>query len=155
MAFTIILQTTTSETNKIGKTKSNNATLSGTLRDNCSLTDPKIIVGAATITSNYAYISTFSRYYFIKKITALRTGLWELELHVDVLESYASQIKALSAVIKRQQNVYNLYLDDPRFQAQNKKQIVTKKLVGSSPFSPSGLTGASCFVLTTVGGVSS
>ena len=141
----------TDEVNQIGKTTSNLITLTGSVRGECSVTDPVIEVYAVSVSSNYAYITEFSRYYFIRKITCVRTGLFRLEMHVDVLETYKTPIKALTAIIKRQQNVYNMYLDDPMFQTQNRQQIVTK-VFPSTAFYPSGLTGTTCFVLTVVGG---
>ena len=55
--------------------------------------------------------------------------MWEISAHVDVLETYSAAIKANSAVIKRQQNQFNLYLDDPEFKTYNKEQIQTKRFV--------------------------
>ena len=137
--------------NKVNKTLGTSLVLTGNVRGDCSMTDPIIEIANATMDYTYAYITQFSRYYFIKSATIMRTGLWRLELHVDVLQSNASAIKALTAIVKRQQNVYNLYLDDPLFKAQNKQQIITKR-IGSSAFTPSTLTGTPCFVLTVVGG---
>lgn len=147
----IKLYTVIDPAEKIGKTRNTEIALTGNLRDGCSLLDPVVNIAAASITSNYAYIPQFSRYYFIRKITCVRTGMFQLEMHVDVLDSYATPIKANTAIIKRQQNVYNLYLDDPMFQTQNRQQIVTK-VFPSTAFYPSGLTGTTCFVLTVVGG---
>lgn len=141
----------TDKPNKIGKTLGSQLALTGNLRDNCSLLDPVFDVANATMDYTYAYVTQFGRYYFIKNITVMRTGLWRLEMHVDVLESYATPIKNLTAIIKRQQSVYNLYLDDPMFQAQNNRQIQTKR-IGTGGFSPNINSGHPCFVLTVAGG---
>lgn len=57
--------------------------------------------------------------------------MWEIHAHVDVLETYASAIKANSAVIRRQEGKYNLYLDDPEFHIYNSERIQTLKLTNS------------------------
>lgn len=124
----IILYTNTSEKNKVDKslTKLGN-TITGTLRSDCSIIDPVIALENISdyITSaNYAYIQQFGRYYYINNIIC--TGkLFELHMHVDVLYTYRSQIRACNAVVARQQSLYNLYLQDGVFKtyADNHYQI--------------------------------
>ena len=55
-------------------------------------------------------IPVFNRKYFITDIQSIGSDRWEVSAHVDVLDTYASAIKSNSAVIRRQENVYNLYL---------------------------------------------
>lgn len=155
MALPIVVYRSASDKRVIGKTLAQTGSYATCqLLDGCSVTQPKVIVtlNAALFTSNYAYIAAFGRYYFINNITILDSQRVQLDMSVDVLETYKTQLKALSFTIKRQQYVYNLYLDDPLFQAQNKRQIVTKKIDGTA-FSPSTLTGTTCFVLSVVGGI--
>lgn len=94
--------------------------ITGTLRDDCSVVDPVIKVEglAANITGvNYAYIQEFNRYYYINNITC--TGpFFELNMHVDVLKTYAQEIRENKAVISRQQNKYNLYIQDGVFKTE-------------------------------------
>lgn len=106
MSFSIQLQTTTSPSNKIGKSITTLATWDGRLRDDCSLTDPIILVQSSDLVSNinYCTVSTFGRSYFVREIVNLRNNLCELHCHVDVLESYKSQILANSGIIRRQEN---------------------------------------------------
>lgn len=98
------------------------ADITGTLRENCSIIDPVIklegTVGANIASCNYAYISEFARYYYINNIVCVGT-LFELHMHVDVLMSFRGDIRANTAVIARQQNLYNLYLQDGVFKAQS------------------------------------
>lgn len=49
---------------------------------------------------NYAYISTFKRYYFVKKIL-LPSNMMGLQLNVDVLKSNESDIMDTSCIIVR------------------------------------------------------
>lgn len=94
--------------------------ITGTLRDDCSVVDPVIKVEglAANITGvNYAYIQEFNRYYYINNITC-SGPFFELQMHVDVLKTYAQEIRENRAVISRQQNKYNLYLQDGVFKTE-------------------------------------
>ena len=119
--------------------------LTGTFRGEVSVMNPLVQIETSTNISgyNYAYISDFGRYYFITDIKAVRNGLWQLSLKVDVLMTYHTEILALSAVIRRNENLFNLYLNDNQYQTLNYSRIQTKLF-------PNGF-GDWNFVLTTVG----
>lgn len=70
--------------------------LSGTLRENCQIENPEITMQTDPRGFNYVYIPEFGRYYFITDITVLRENLFRVSMHVDVLMSFNSQIKALN-----------------------------------------------------------
>lgn len=95
--------------------------ITGTLREDCSIIDPVIAlegtVGSNIAKCNYAYITEFGRYYYINNIVC-RGNLFELHMHVDVLMSHRGAIRSNNAVISRQENKYNLYLQDGVFKAQ-------------------------------------
>ena len=116
MKFT--LYSCTAEKNRVNKDKYLNSpyAMEGALVDECSIINPIILVEKdnPTITMyNYAYISEFRRYYFITNMRAIRTGLWEISMHVDALYSWASYIRTTKAVInKAQSGSYNNYLND-------------------------------------------
>lgn len=103
-----------SEKNKIGKSLSSGLTLSGNLRDECSITSPSILVEATSLVDyNYCYIPEFKRYYFISDITSVRNNLWRVSLKCDVLESFKSDILNSSCIVKKQQNQsYSNNIDD-------------------------------------------
>ena len=116
--------------------------------DGISIMDPVITVAssdAGLFTANYMYIQQFARYYFITSIKELRNGLIEIKAHCDVLMTYSTQIRALTATIARQENEFNLYLPDVAFKAYayQKQQIKTF---------PNALTGANNLVLVVAGG---
>lgn len=84
------------------------------LKDRSSITDPVILLENENI-FNYNYISIprFDRAYFITDVFSVRNNLWEIHCHVDVLYSFRTQIKSLTALIERQENSYNsLLIDD-------------------------------------------
>lgn len=96
----LFLYNNISEKNKIGKTLLNEQEFTGNLRDGTSIINPTIYINTPIIgTKNYCYIVDFSRFYFIKDIIAVRTGLWAVMLSVDVLESFKDDIKDLSVIL--------------------------------------------------------
>lgn len=126
-------------------------TLQGTLRSGTSIIDPSVIVQLSAddvwrTSTNYAYIPAFGRYYYITNIISVTGqidlggqfenpyGLWELHMHVDVLMSYKVQILAQKAIVARQQEKYNLYLDDGSFMCYQNPKIQTKLFSVPDPF---------------------
>ena len=135
-----------SEVNTIGKTLTEESVRTGTLKDGCSVLSPSVVLTGENLSGfNYAYIPQFSRYYFIKEITSVKSGLWEISMRVDVLETYQTQIKAQKAVVERQEQNYNLYLNDPEWKVYTNKQVLTRDF-------PSGFLDSGNYFLTVVGG---
>lgn len=143
------LLTNESEVNRIGKNLSSVGTYTGILRESCSILNPTITIQGVSASAiknvNYMYISDFSRYYYVDNITSLKNDLWEISGHVDVLETYSSQILSNPAVIARQESQYNLYLDDGQFRTYATPDIIVKRFPNSFPKSGS-------YVLLVVGG---
>lgn len=130
MSFSIQLQINTSENNKLDKNISTIATISGVLKDKTSIIDPIIIIEgdiSAYINCNYMTISTFGRSFFVNNIISIRNGLFEIYAHVDVLSSFASQIRGNQAIVKRQENRWNLYLNDGVFKVYQNPMVLTKE----------------------------
>lgn len=124
----IELYTNNSEVEKLVKDLTTLQTLEGTLREATSILNPTIkIEGLTDIDKiNYMHIPEFGRYYFVNDIRSIRNNLFEISAHVDVLMTYAKEIKQQRAVIRRQENVWNTYLDDGTFKAYQNPVIVTK-----------------------------
>ncbi len=134
----VILYTNNSDNKVVTKSLSVQATINGTLREDCSIIDPiitfsdSVINNAIAAVSNYAMIAQFGRYYFINNIVA-KGKFWEVHMHVDVLSSFQTQLKALDAVVARQENKYNLYLNDGFFKTYQNPHVSIKQF-------PSGFT---------------
>jgi hypothetical protein len=113
--MTITFYTNLSEKNHLDKDLTTMGTITGTLRDECSIINPVIRIenfsGFDLSECNYAFIPEFGRYYFIENIKCVNK-LYEVQMHVDVLSTYKSVIRNNSAIISRQANNYNLYLQD-------------------------------------------
>lgn len=146
MSFSIILQRNNSEKNKVDKTLTTIATMTGTLKNETSIIDPVIFFEASLSdlkNCNYCTISEFGRSYFVNNIRSIRNGLVELTCHVDVLSTYKSQIRQQFAIIKRQQENWNLYLNDGSFKVYQNPMVLTKQF-------PAGFTAPS-FVMAVAG----
>lgn len=146
--MTLTLYKCTSENQRVDKSSylGSGSTYTFSFKDESSAFEPIVLISTSTnITDkNYAYIDTLGRYYYITDITLVRAGLYRVKLHVDVLMTYRTQIKACSAVIKRQESDTNMYLDDPEFKVYNNKRIDCYTF--SSPF-----TKSLEFILTVAG----
>lgn len=130
MSFSILLQRNTSELNKLDKTLTLISTLTGTLKTETSIIDPVIIVEGALSdlkTCNYCTISEFGRSYFVNNIKSIRNNLIELTCHVDVVSTYKSQIRSQFAIVRKQENNWNLYLNDGSFKCYQNPIVLTKK----------------------------
>lgn len=125
MSFNIQLMNNQEELNKINKTPTSVMTLSGVLREESSIIDPVIIIEySGTLTNvNYMYIPEFHRYYFITQINSVRTGLWRVCAHCDVLKTYAQGILGCDCVVARNQSNYNLLLNDAYFKVYSNPRV--------------------------------
>lgn len=146
MSFSAVLKVNSSPVEKIGKTLSEGLSFDVELKNGTSILNPVLLLASPTPVSgyNYMYISEFNRYYFIDDIKSIRNGQWEISGHVDVLETYKNAILSNSAVIARQQNRFNTYLNDPEWRVYANENVVAYKF--TSPF-----TKALNFVLATAG----
>lgn len=99
------------------------------LKEDTSIIDPVFVLEATLsdlVEANYVTVPTFGRSYFITNITSITTNLVELTCHVDVLSSFADEIKANKGIIFRQENDWNLYLNDGVIQAYQNPIITTQ-----------------------------
>lgn len=148
--FDIELQTNASATNVLDKKLTLQNTVSGVLRKGCSIIDPVIIIHTDGSdvwreSFNYFHIPAFNRYYYLTNMVAVEgsanlpgitnpSQLWEIHGHVDVLMSYSKYIKAQTAIVARQENKYNLMLDDGFFMTYQNPKIQTKLFSVEGPF---------------------
>lgn len=143
--FQIQLGTNKSAMNVVDKEFSQIFSAQGTLKAPSSIVDPVVTILVSNlevfrIGCNYAYIPAFGRYYYVTNIVATtgstsdNSQLWEIHMHVDVLMSFKDQIRAQSAVVARQENTYNLMLDDGFFMTYQNPKLQTKLFSVPDPF---------------------
>lgn len=133
----IILYQNTSPANMVNKSPTQVGVLEGVLRAPTSIINPVINIEYANpVGFNYIYIQEFGRYYFVNGISIESDKLIVLSAHVDVLKTYATAITNFDAVVKRNENKFNLYLDDGIFKAyQNTKHKVIQFPYGFTEYS--------------------
>jgi len=146
MSFSIVLQQNNSERNKVDKDLTNILTVTGELKSETSIVDPVIMIEcdlSDVANVNYMTISAFGRSYFVNNIRSIRNGIVEFTCHVDVITTYAAEIRANSAIVRRQENTWNLYLNDGSFKVYQNPLVLTKEF-------PSGFSTQE-FVLAVAG----
>lgn len=100
-----------SEYNTINKDTESIVEKNITLKNDCDLVNPYVVLKLDDVlfSSNYAYIPNFKRYYFITGIEILSKTLIGISFHVDVLESFKTDILAGTVHITESSNTDNYY----------------------------------------------
>ena len=129
MSINILLQKNSSERVCLTKNTTTILAVEAYLKDDTSIIDPVFIIEAdlAAISEvNYLTVDAFRRSYFVLNMISLTNNLVELNCHVDVLSSFASEIKANKGIVYRQENEWNLYLNDGVIQAYQNPIVTTQ-----------------------------
>lgn len=148
MAFEMVLYNVLDENNKVSKTLEGPFQITGTLRNESEVVHPTILIEyIGAFNFNYCHIPVWNRYYFIREVKSVRNYLWELSLEVDVLMSFADEIKKVPAIIDKQASISNanMYIDDGDWVVQNDEFIQIREL-------PSGFNDEGEFILIAAGG---
>lgn len=137
-----------SEPNKLNKVLLPADTFNGTLREECGIETPSILIESdSTLTSyNYFYIPDFNRFYFRTSITSVRNNLWRVTGKTDVLMSFKEAIVTFDVVLKDSENTgANNYASGEQWQSlvKTKTDIVNF---------PNGLNENGEWILITAGG---
>ena len=114
--MTLELMNTSADKRYLSKSTSLIKKVTCKIKEGTSIINPTVIIkklsGKHIKKCNYAHISEFGRYYFINNITEAPANQLEISMHVDVLKTYASQIRGISTLILRQENVFSPYYED-------------------------------------------
>jgi len=151
MAFNIVLQRNNSENIHVTKDVTDLVNLTGNLRTDTSIINPVFLIEcdlSEVADCNYITVPSFNRSYFVTNIVSVRNNLVSFTCHVDVLSSFATQIKANRGIVRRAENKeqYNLYINDGSLVSYQDPYILTE------PF-PNGFTGLG-FILAVAGSAS-
>lgn len=140
---TITLYINNSERNVLTKNLSNSINIDIKIKEEVSTKRPRIVLNGNY--SGYNYMYFLGKYYFIYP-TVSSGGLTVIEAEkVDALTTYDRQIRDHTAVISRNANVYNRYLNDKSFKTYAYKQTRTLEF-------PSGFNKSLTWALVTLGG---
>ena len=116
------------------------------LKDNTSVISPTIILKTETlITSNYAYIPNFDRYYYIENIEVFPNDIYSITLKCDVLMSFKDDIKNSSAYVNQQTTTNKYY--NSNYQSEVRKEVDLYKSNVTIP------VDVKSTILVTIGGV--
>lgn len=140
----IYLYKNISERNSLNKELLYLDKLEGELVNDSNVVDVSINVsGKSSLISqcNYIYIPDFNRYYFVNNVNITSDVLFNITAHVDVLYTYRAQIRNNKAVISKQENNYNLLLNDTDYKSYENCTISQRKF-------PNGFTDSSYILLT-------
>lgn len=99
------------------------------LKGDVDVLRPRLIVtgdAAMYASCNYFEIPAFNRFYYLTGCTSVPGGMLEISGEVDPLTSAWPYLAGKSAVIERQENAFNLLLNDGTFQAYANDQVITK-----------------------------
>ncbi len=134
MAFTVTLYAFTKAPNSTAQPTGSGTDYSCVSNDNFNIITPRIplqIGVAANPTGyNYAQISAWSRYYWIRN-WALEDGLWVAYMEVDALASWKSGIGGLNAYVLRSAAAYNGNIRDGLYPV---KSPVSSKVYLTAPW---------------------
>lgn len=130
----ISVAVTSDDEHKVHKNLSVLGSYTGSLKEDCSMETPSIMVQIPEGTAqqaNYAAISAGGElprtyYYFIKDKIMHRTGIVELQLECDYLMTFEDEIKALTCTVDRNETEANAYLIDSEYKILAYDNIVTK-----------------------------
>lgn len=144
MMLIINLYNNESPTNKISKNITLLGTLEGQLRNETNIVSPVVRINNNSFPAfNYARIPSFNRYYFLKDVKQVRTGIWEILLQSDPLMSF--NIGSVSGILVEGTNGGSDYLEHRHFvrNVKSKTSIVNF---------PNGLLDSGEYILITAGG---
>ena len=147
MSFACYLQYNTSDDKRLDKVLTPVATLTGVLKAETSIMTPVIMFDyplSYFATSNYMTIPDFNRSYFITDVRSITAVMTEVSLKVDVLSTYATEIRNCNAIVGKQESRWNLYLDDGTFKTYSNPKVLTRAF-------PSGFGNNFYFVLAVAG----
>ena len=128
MAFTINAYSTNSDNNHVEKVFTLRASLTGTLREPCSILKPEIVIERKTAPVNWTHVfilSFNSRWYYINNIVSVGQNMWQLSCSVDVLETYhgsrddETMLYGCTGIVARNEGASDPTLTDSALPIQN------------------------------------
>ena len=119
--MTILLYDCQDDNHHIPKHMTLVKTLVGSLRDEASLENPTIRIEESS-DFNYAYIQEYNRYYYVIDIIRVRTGIMDIVLKVDVLQSFYKQFMYAPMICSRSDSTYNKFIVDNRRKYEQRQE---------------------------------
>lgn len=100
------------------------------LKDDTEIINPVVILSRNVIVDfNYCYIHQLHRYYFVRGVTHSQNRIY-VNLEVDALMSFKSEINNLVVIANRSSSRYNTYQCDSEIPFENRNIISTQPFSG-------------------------
>lgn len=150
----VILYRNKSDRRALNKTLENALTVENVLLldGNDSILTPKLILSGVNVANyNYVYIPDFGRYYFITSIDVVDTRRHRISCDVDVLMSFAADIKNLTVISTHAQSNFNRYLPDS-VPVSARRNIIVKEFSQGEINSGNITDGTNCVVINYLAG---
>lgn len=118
------------------------------LKSNTSMENPVFLIDGVNLATNYCYLNSVGRYYFITDIIIGNNNIYELHCSCDYLATFKNEIGNYTAFVERAtSNISEYLIDGAVSSTQNVRE--RKESLTSIP----GITGGSgCYILRVVGG---
>ena len=127
------MYTCTSDNRCIDKSKTAiGSPISCSFKDDTTMESPAVIISsdAYSAACNYVYLDDTSRYYYVTDVTFSQQRCI-LQLKVDVLMSFAAEIKLSKCIAARSSSSFNMYVNDERYNALEYSNVFTKPFPNS------------------------
>lgn len=118
----------------------------------CNILSPSLVMtySSAVANSNYCYIDTFGRWYFVTGVTLVSATRCIVSCAVDVLHTYHANIKNCIGTVLRSESVGKpTMIGDSKLPVYTNERIVDCDNFPDTPFERNGLNP---YILTTIGG---
>ena len=150
MAITLNLYTFSKRGNSTKQPTGSPTTFSCTMIDDTSLMNPtfKLSIASNPIGYNYAYVSAFDRYYFIKDIRTYQ-NFWYISCECDVLASFKTEIGTGSHYVLRSSSDYDGAISDTLYPAST--TVSSYIDYADSPGDPMKWSNGHCYILGIAG----
>lgn len=123
-ALSITFYTFDGDPKVANKTLNTVGSASGTFRASVDVLRPSFIVSSEAVgEANYCYIEGLGRYYYITGKEKVTSALTRLDLYTDVRQSFYAELIANKGIVKRQENNYDMYLNDDAIPIGAKKTV--------------------------------
>lgn len=143
--ITCTLYVNSDEPNKVTKNISSGLSADIAVKGDLDIQNPVFTLSGDYSGYNYMYMK--DKYYYVDA-TLMPGNVTEIRGKVDVLMTYDSAIRSHTAVIERNANVFNKYLNDTSFKTYAYKNTRTLKF-------PTGFNKTLNWLLVAIGGTSS
>lgn len=132
MAIAVNFYTFSKKKNSTKRPTGSGNTFNCVLKEGSGVLDPVIVLSTGNPSGyNYAYISSFGRYYFINEWYSDH-DMWIAHLSVDVLASWKNEISGSSQYVVRSGSAVNPYLQDTVYPMSTRREFDSSTI--NAPF---------------------